>query len=377
MKPDRHLTRLCRFSAAAVLALGGLPAIVSADTLWVGEKAPGLERPKLAVSELTRDGELVYKSQTSGNAGKVELARVVRMSIDGETQLNAAEEAFAKGEWAAALDGYKRAAGASAKPFVKTRAVTRMLESAANSKQFEAQVTAFAELAKLDPALAAKQPKIALPGDKAKLKGVLPVLEQAQAAKPSDALTSLIVEIALAADDVATAQKYTGRAAAPRPPGAQQLPGAADPTPTADMSGQAAGRLNQAKVALKSNNPTGAIQAIEAGGGRAAFTKPDQQFEALTMLAEARGLLARDPATAQEAAVANMRVVAHAATLGKASDPEVATAMFRAAGLIETKLNQPKEALPLYNTLATDKRWEATPAAAEAKKAVARLKGAA
>ena len=371
MKLALHAARFSRLLAAASLAMGGLPALVAADTIYIGNTP----FPPVVVQDV-KDGQLTYKLKDSGDVKTRELSAVTKMLIDGETQLNAAEEAFAKKDWAGALANYKRAA-ASAKPVVKARAVTRMLESAANSKQFEPQIEAYAELAKLDPALAAKQPKIALPADKAKLKAVLPVLEQAQAAKPSDALTSVIVEIALAADDVATAQKYTktGVAAAP------QSPAGGAPTAglggAADRSGEAPGRINQAKVALKSNNPAGAIQAIEAGGGRAAFTKPDQQFEALTMLAEARGLLARDPATAQEAAVANMRVVAHAATLGKANDPEVAQAMLRAAGLIETKLNQPKEALTLYNTLATDKRWEATPAGAEAKKALTRLKAAA
>lgn len=354
--------------AAALVVVAALPAVASArDTVWL----PGLERKGLLVTDI-KDGKIHIKVITDGRLDTIELERATKMRIEGEVPFNAAEEAFEKKDYATALAQYQRAITATGKPFLKTRAVARMLEAAGHTKQFEAQVTAWAEFAKIDPASAATK-KPVLVADKAKLNAVVPTLERAAADRPNDVLRGFIVELALAIPNIELAKKYGGGGTTTVAP---PIPGR-DDTKTEDMSAQAAGRINQAKIALATKNYAGVLAAIEGGGGRAAFTKPDQQFEALTLLAEARGGSARDPATWHEAAVAYMRVVSHAAALGKGNDADVADAMYKAATIIETKLNQPKEAMTLYNAVANDPRWKGAPQAAEAAKAVARLRGAA
>ncbi len=91
------------------------------------------------------------------------------------------------------------------------------------------------------------------------------------------------------------------------------------------------------------------------------------------MLAQARdGLLAANagPDAVRDAALAHMRVVTFGSELP--DRPHVAESLLRAAQL-EEKLNEPTAALALYQQLTADRAYAATPAAADAATAVARL----
>jgi hypothetical protein len=324
------------------------------------------------------NGQIVIKSKASGREKARPLEHVIKIKLDDEPKFNAAEDAYAAGNTAAAATGYQQALTATQREWVKDRALQRLVEAAQKSGQYPAAVTAFVEMAKRDPVQANKA-KPAIPqGNPTALAPVIAEVRKAYDGnvKPESRqlLRTYLVDLYLAAGDPKSADALV-KTAGPVP-AAPTTPEAAAPgaIPAAPADNAAATRaINEAKIAMAQKDYPRVLNTIRAS--KTAFTDPDQQFEALYMMAEAEsGGAGNDAARLTDAGVAYMRIVAHFGN--RTSDPRYADALVKAAGIVE-RLQKPNEALSLYNQVATDPKFKNTPAAAEAAKAVARLKASA
>ena len=93
--------------AAALMS----PALARADTVWLrsGTAANALERPNVKVEKIG-DGLLFFRSAQSDRVTERPLEEVLRIMADGEPVFNAAEEAFAAGDWDKAAANYQKSA---------------------------------------------------------------------------------------------------------------------------------------------------------------------------------------------------------------------------------------------------------------------------
>jgi tetratricopeptide (TPR) repeat protein len=345
--------------AAALLLSLLLPAVVRADTVWLrsGTAANALERPNVKIEKI-ENNLLFFRSSQSDRVTERPLDEVVRVMADGEPMLNAAEEAFAAGEWDKAAANYQRAATMSNRQWVRDRAGLRLVASAEKSGKFSAAVAGWITLLGRDPTLAAKYkpqiPENAKPGslDAAVAEVDKALNDNRISAGPKQALTAYQMELTRANGDVKRAQaigtKIAGGGA-----------GAAPATP--ELS------LQLAFLALEQKQFDQAIKQID--GAAATFTEPEQQTEALYCVAEARANLARDEASQKDAALAYMRVVARA-KLARVNSPRVADSLLKTAA-IEEKLGARKEALLLYQQVADE--FKGTDAANRAAQSIDRL----
>src|SRR5439155_26875049 len=95
------------FRTLPILALLAFPASVRADTLYIGSGG-GIPYANVKVLRIA-DGQIVY-TLASGNETRKPVDQVVRMQIDDEPALNAAEQAFVAEKWDDAVDAYNKTA---------------------------------------------------------------------------------------------------------------------------------------------------------------------------------------------------------------------------------------------------------------------------
>ena len=368
----RFEVRLRSAALVAAMVLLAPAAAVLADVVTVksGTAQINIEGTILKIE----NGLIIIKAKPSGRETQRKLEDVIKIKLDDEPKLNAAEDAYAANNLAAAAPAYQAALAATQREWVKDRSLQRLVEIAQKTNQYPAAVTAFVEMAKRDPAQAEKaKPKIPA-GNASSLAGVIAEVRKAHDGnvKPEtrQLLRTYLVDLYLAAGDPKSADalvKSTGPA-----PAAPAATDAAAPGTPADNAA-ATRAMNEAKIAMAQRDYARVVNTIRASKG--AFTDPDQQFEALYMLAEAEsGAAGNDAGKLADAAVAYMRIVAHFGN--RTGDPRYADALVKAAGIVE-RLQKPNEALSLYNQVATDPKFKNTPAAAEATKAIARLKASA
>ena len=343
--PGRFRRPLLALAVAALsAAVAALPA--SADTVWhsSGSGSGALQDEGTILK--VEAGNLVWQGK-GGSPAQRPMASIVKVRADGETDLNAAEDAFEAGKFDVAAAAYSKAATGSRKEWVKDRAVNRLVLAAEKAGQFALSASAFVQLAGRDPTAAADR-KPAVPADKAQVAKAIPEVERALAAKPSDLVRGFLGELYIANGEADKAAKMLAA-----------TPGAArNPTII----------LTQAKAALAGKNYAAAAEAVERN--RALFTDPALQVEALHAVAEARaGLAGTDPAKKQDAAIAYMRVAAH---FGSRGGPLVADALAKTGKLLE-EVGQPAEAAAVYKQLADDPRYKDTKPALDAKAAFDRL----
>ena len=311
--------------------------------------------------ERIENNMLVFRSSTSDRVTERPLEDVLRIAADGETNFNAAEEAFAAGDWDKAAAGYQRAATMSTRQWVKDRSSLRLVAAAEKSGKFPAAVAGWVNLLGRDPALAAKyKPQIPGGAKAGSLDAAVAEVEKALndnrlPAEPRQALMAYQMELARANGDAKRAQDIGTRIT------------------TAGAAGGATPELalQLAFLALDQKQYEQALKHID--GAAASFTDPEQQTEALYCVAEARAALAKDEASTKDAALAYMRVVARAKT-GRVNSPRVPDALLK-TGAIQEKLGAAKEALLLYRQVAEE--FKGTDAAARAAEAAQRLGNAA
>jgi hypothetical protein len=357
----KRLPIFCLIAALAAPAL-----IARADTIWLQSgsgKAVALDGVKVLG---VQDQNLTFTS-TSGNQTSKSLDRIPQIKMDDEPAFSAAEEAFVKSDWATAADNYRKAIQSTTKDWIKDRSSMRLVEAADKSGNFAAAVAGFLELMKTKPALASEH-KPVVPKDHPEL--LDPAIAQVKQESLDQKLTNdqrtvllnYLLEMYGAKGDTASAQAIILQLGKVAPSDAN--------TPEARHI-QADSKLAEAKQELSQKQFPQAIQTLESAG--ALFTDPVQQADALFIVAEAKASAARpdDPDQLKDAALAYMRVVAN--FKGFEGQPHVAQSLFNTAA-IEEKLKNPKEAIVIYNQLASD--FKNSPLAGAAQQNAARIAAA-
>jgi TolA-binding protein len=284
------------------------------------------------------------------------------MQIDSEPALNAAENALAAGKWDDAVDGYAKTARATNKPWLKDWATLRLLTAGQKSKRFDAAATAYIAMLLRDPDTAAK---------------FRPQMPDAGSTYIDGAITDATA--ALSSKDITDRQKLamlnflldlyrTKKDRAGEDRILQQLDEILAKDPNNPAAGQAIARrsLTAAQRALDARNYPQAIAEIDAA--KANITDPQQQADALYILAEARFAMAttkKDPNDLKDAALAYLRVVADFKDLP--NHPHIADSLLKTA-MIEEQLNDPAAAQQLYQQIV--QQYPDDPAAAAARQRI-------
>jgi TolA-binding protein len=351
--------------AAACLAFGlALPAVRAwADTIWLqsGSGKPiALENVKVQGAQ---DENLTFTT-AAGVSNTKPLDHVPLIKMDDEPAFSAAEDAFAKSNWAVAADNYRKAIASTSRDWVKDRSAMRLVEAADKSGNFNDAVAGFIELMKTKPAQATQHKPSIPKGQPAQLDPAIALVKQ-ELQDPklnSDQKTVLLnylLELYGAKGDTASAQAIIKQLGKSMP---------ADASSPEARRIQADSKLAEARQELSQKRYSQAIQALESNGPL--FSDPLQQADALYVIAQARAGAARpdDPDQLKDAALAFMRVVAVCKDMeGK---PHVADALLQTAA-IEEKLKNTKEALALYNQVASE--FRGSPPAGAAQQNAARL----
>lgn len=329
-----------------------------ADTIWIGN----LELKNAKVQKI-ENNEIVYSY--NGNDSRRELSRITKLQIDGETVFNEAEMAYDTGKFDAAVDGYQKTIRSTNKPWLKDWSSARLIEAANKSSRFDAAITAYVAMVQKDPALAARY-KPALPDAKSTyLDTAVKDIEAALATKLSDEqklpLLTYLVDIHRLRKDRVAEDKV-----------AAQLDEllAKDPSNPAAAASMVRRKLQTAQKSLDSGDFAKAISEIDQN--RALFVDPQQQADALFLIAEARNGIAqksKSPDDLKDAAIAYMRVVANFKDLP--ARPHVVECLMKTA-LIYEQLNDPATAARVFEQITT--QFPDDPLAAEAAQNARRLK---
>jgi TolA-binding protein len=329
---------MIRLLIIAALALS-LTAMARADELWIGSGDSGAIQIRNAKVLKVENGQIVFL--TAGTQATRELSKVQRIMLDDEPSLNAAEEAFAAGKWNDAVDGFQKTIRSTTKPWLRDWCSARLIEAANKSGRFDAAVRAYIALLLKDPSAAAAI-KPTMPAEKSTyLDGAVADVNGALAGKTlSDEQRQILLTFLMDLHRARKDQSAEDRVA-------EQIDELLARDPTNPAAGQAIARrkLQSASKALEAKDFRKALDEIDAG--REHFLEPQQQADALFIVAEARyGLADRSrPETIQDAALAYMRVVAH--FKNDPSRPRVAEALLKTAQIHE-QLNEPHTAAAIY-----------------------------
>jgi len=132
----------------------------TADTVYLQSgsgKPVALEGVKVKGAE----GQNLTFTTAAGVTNTKPLDHVPQIRLQDEPIFSAAEEEFAKSDWATAADKYRSVIAGSSPDWVKLRSMTRLADAGAKSGKSEDSIAAFIALAKMWPAGAAdRQPKV-------------------------------------------------------------------------------------------------------------------------------------------------------------------------------------------------------------------------
>jgi tetratricopeptide (TPR) repeat protein len=349
------------YIAASLMALAGA---LRADTVYISSGG-GNPVPFTEVKIVKIDaGKLVFRTAT-GNETSRDVKQVTKMVLDDEPSFNAAEDAFAAGEWDKATDAYQKTIKSTNKPWLADFCTLRLIDSASKSGRFDAAVTGYIAAVLKDPAMAdAKKPT--LPDAKSTyLDTAAQEINRALAdtklqSVQRQALLSFLLEIQRTRGDTkAAAETMEKLLKISADAGGDPLAGRA----LADL------KLGMAHMALDEKNYAKVIETINASS--AVFLEPDQQADALYCLAEAKYGLAsarKDETSLKEAALAYMRVVAH--FKDQPGAPFVAESLIEAATILE-QLNQTSDAVSIYEQITV--QYPDSPVAGQAKASLERI----
>jgi TolA-binding protein len=343
--------------------LAALSAPAKGDTVFL-QSGTGKPVPLEGVKVEGVEDQSIRFTTAAGVSNSKPLDHVPQIRLDDEPAFTAAEDAFAKSDWAAAADSYRKAIAGSSKDWVKDRASMRLVEAADKSGNFGDAVAGFIELMKTKPALAAEHKPTIPKNQPAQLDPAIALVKQESidpklTADQKTVLLNYLLEMYSAKGDSASAQAVIQQLGKAMP---------ADANSPEARRIQADSKLAEAKQEVTQRQFAQAIHTLESSGNL--FTDPMQQAEALYVIAQAKAGAARpdDPDQLKDAALAYMRVVAVCKDIeGK---PHVADALFNTAG-IEEKLKNLKEAIALYTQVADE--FKASPLAAPAVQNAARL----
>jgi tetratricopeptide (TPR) repeat protein len=156
------------------------------------------------------------------------LDQVEYLAIDGEPELNAAEQAATAGNWAAAAARYDEALAMAQKPWLRALIRLRLLATCEHAGRFDRAVSLYIELLEASPALAAAHAPRAPGGVGSDMnRRARATLEGALAKDPmraiSDPVRTLLLEL-LIYEEVAPLPPHLTGVTAPTPPPTRQPP---------------------------------------------------------------------------------------------------------------------------------------------------------
>jgi outer membrane protein assembly factor BamD (BamD/ComL family) len=334
---------------------------VRADTIWIGDTP----RDNIKVDGVKIMGpkgpdRLGYMTDQGMNTSSP-FSKLQRINIDGETSFNAAEDAYANKDYDTAITDYQSLLQSSSKDWMQTRAAMRLIQAGKAKNRYDAQVSAYVTLLEKAPEAAAQnkpsQPPEHSPDLDAALASISKALDDSSLGNPQkSALLNLQLQIDQARGDTAASQATLKQLVA--------LGGASDAM-------KATIKLGDANVAYQSKEYPQAIADIEQN--KALFTDPDQQVEALFVLAQSKYAVdgdKTDPDVLKDLALNYIRVVTFGSQLE--DKPHVAESLDKAAE-IEVKLKDPAAAVQLYQQLLRDKAHSSEALQAKAQAAIAHL----
>jgi tetratricopeptide (TPR) repeat protein len=345
----------------AVIVLG--LQTVQADTIWIGDTMKDAIKVDGVKIQDPKGDKLGYLTDQGMITSKA-FSKLQEINIDGETTFNSAEQAYAAKDYDTAITAYQTLLESSSKDWMQTRAAMRLIAAGKVKNRYDAQVAAYVALLQKDPATAAQNKPTPPVEHSPYLDTALgsiskgldnPKLDNTQ----KSTLLNLELEIQQAKGDDAQA---TGTL--------QQL----DAMGASTDAMKATLKLASARMAYKSKQYPQAIADIEQN--KAIFTDPDQQVDALFVLAEAKFAVdgdKTDPDVLKDLGLNYMRVVTFGSQL--ADKPHVADSLYQTA-MIEEKLKENAAALQLYNQIVNDRAFAALPVKTKAEAAITRLKAA-
>ncbi len=351
-----RLVKCIGWLLGSCLTIAAMPSIVSADTLWIGEvNSNPIKTTGVKVQSV--DGDKVTYTTESGASSTKPLSQLQLVNIDGETSFDAAENAYAAKNWNDALTGYQSSIQSS-KDWIKRRSATRLGLTAKQAHRFDAEVNAYVTLMLIDPALAAPIKPSKAAENAPNLDAAVARINQGLAT--TSITTSQKSELLGVRLDIYRAKKDTANVNQTL----QQLLalGGGNPGDAAML------KIAAANVAYDAKQYTQAINTIEQN--RAIFTAPDQQVDALYVLATAKEAVdgsKTDPDVLKDLTLAYMRVVTFGSQLPEKT--HVAESLYR-AGQLQEKLKDPQAAVQLYQEIL--KSFGTSPVAADARTALAK-----
>jgi TolA-binding protein len=337
-----------------------------ADTIWVKSEAGGkpLAYNNVKITKVDKGesaDDLFYVLQTGAERSKP-LEQIAQIRADDNADLTAAEDAFAAGDMKAAGAAYRKVFSSStAKPWAKRRAQLRLVIAAGQTGDFGDSVIAFLGLVQKTPDSAIKnKPQIASASPQQVDTAITSVKAAVTSASADQKkiLLPFLVELYTAKKDSANAERTMAELTRLNPSAANSAEA---------MQARADVALTEAQNALARKNYPQATAAIQTNA--ALFTEPQQQADALYILAEAKSAMAADDTARKDAALAYMRIVANFKNVGGA--PHVADSLLKTAQIEET-LKDTKAAQSLYNQIIAD--YKDSPAAKVAQTRVEAIK---
>lgn len=341
----------------------GVCGVARADSVFVGS----IERKNASIKEIRGDA-LVFEINAR-EAEPVQLSRITKLVVNGETVFNAAEEDYLAGKFDAAVDGYQKTIRGTGKPWLKDWSAMRLIDAANKANRFDAAASAYIAALLKDPAAAARI-KPTMPDAKSTFIDTAVTEANAALSAPKlsseqkQALLTFLIELHRA--------KGNSKAAGEAVEQLLQISAAAGNDPNAKRA-LADMKLSVARVALDARDYRKALETIESSRG--VFIEPPQQCAAMLAIADAQFGLAnqsKDATALKDAALAYMRVVAHFKSLPQQT--AVAEALLKTAVICE-ELGDPASAEALYQQVARD--YATAPAAVLANQNLQRLQSTA
>jgi len=349
------------------IAIQASSTFAPADTLWIrsGDTGGGVPRENVKVQKVEKE-QIFYLA--NGNPAQTPLANVVRMRLDDEPALSAAEDAYFAGKFDQAADTYTKALRASNKPWVRDRSAVRLIESANKTGRFDTALVGYVYLVTRDAGLA-MQNKPALPEAGSNFLALgIKELDKALGEKnvtneQKQALLTLKLDLQRVSGDAAGTEATVAELG-------KTAPSSGDASKGVGNNSQATIQISIAQLAVDQKNYAKARDTIEQN--LESFTDPKMQADALFVLAEARyGALGDkyDKPELQDCALAYMRVVAF--FQNQAGTPHVPESLYKTGEILE-RLSEPREALRVFEDLAA--RYPNSSVGPKATSAVTRLK---
>ena len=288
-------------------------------------------------------GKLLY--QTAGGNGEREYERIAKLDVDGEPSLNAAEKARSDGLSDGGIDQYVQALKTTGRPWVKAYAARRVFDVA--GPKYEPKLAAYLALLSVAPDDAQTR-RPALPAAGSRLLDLTASSIDSMLATPKladvskIALLNYLADVHRARGDDTAVIVTVERLAKASPAAAN------DPVVQSQLAGL---KVTQAKAAVEKKDYRGAATLIE--NAKASINDPAQQADALFVLAQVKlaSAAASDNTGQQDAALAFMRVVAHANALP--GRPNVLASLRATAGILE-RTGRAADAAKVYRQIARD-----------------------